>query len=91
MYDMMNGGLMWGMGWGGLLVVVVVVLGIALFGLQVHGVVVRRARRVVRAHLVGRALSAGHSQRRTRAAYASNSGKRSRSTRSSGAIWKRAM
>ena len=29
MYDMMNGGLMWGMGWGGLLVVVVVVLGIA--------------------------------------------------------------
>jgi hypothetical protein len=29
MYDMMNGGMMWGMGWGGLLGVVVVVLAIA--------------------------------------------------------------
>ena len=28
-YDMMSGGMMWSMGWAGLLVVVVVVLGIA--------------------------------------------------------------
>jgi hypothetical protein len=29
MYDLMNGGMMWGIGWGGLLGVVVVVLVIA--------------------------------------------------------------